>query len=106
MMYGSIPFFPHRRNRDGTFNSICLICLATVASDKTVEELRELDKQHVCGEIRKPKIGDRIAIPNHALVFFITKVNDKDQTVDAQVASEVVRTENKVPWRNLTFIDA
>ena len=32
-------------------------------------------------------------------------VNGRDQTVDAQAASEVVRTERNVPWRNLTFID-
>jgi hypothetical protein len=105
MTYRSIPFFPHRRNRDGTLNSICLVCLATVASQKAEDELKELDKRHVCREIRKPKIGDRVAIPNHALVFFIKRVNDKDQTVDAQAASEVVRTERNVPWRNLTFID-
>jgi hypothetical protein len=42
------PFFPHRRNKDGSFNSICLECLATVASHMTEEELREQDKQHVC----------------------------------------------------------
>lgn len=48
MTYRSAPFFPHRRNPDGTFNSICLCCLETVASHKTDEELKELDKQHVC----------------------------------------------------------
>jgi hypothetical protein len=105
MTYGSIPFFPHRRNRDGTFNSICLTCLATVAANKSEDELKELDKHHVCSKIRKPKIGDRIAIPNHALVFFFKKVNSEDQTVDAQVAGVVARIEENVPWSNLTFID-
>jgi len=48
MTYRSAPFFPHRRNPDGTLNSICLSCLETIASHKTEEELKELDKQHVC----------------------------------------------------------
>ena len=44
MTYRSAPFFPHRRNPDGTFNSICLSCLETIAAHKTEEELKELDK--------------------------------------------------------------
>jgi hypothetical protein len=48
MTYRSAPFFPHRRNPDGTFNSICLSCLETIAAHKTEEELKDLDKQHVC----------------------------------------------------------
>jgi hypothetical protein len=48
MTYRSAPFFPHRRNPDGTFNSICLTCFATIASYKTEEELKELDESHVC----------------------------------------------------------
>jgi hypothetical protein len=40
--------FPHRRNRDGSFDSICLICFATVAHTRTEAELIELDAAHVC----------------------------------------------------------
>jgi hypothetical protein len=47
MTYRSAPFFPHRRNPDGTFNSICLSCFATIASHET-EELKEAEKRHVC----------------------------------------------------------
>ena len=41
-------FYPHRRNRDGSFDSICLICLATVAAGKSELDLVELEKVHVC----------------------------------------------------------
>ena len=40
--------YPHRRNRDGSFDSICLICLATVAAGRSEPELVELEKVHVC----------------------------------------------------------
>jgi hypothetical protein len=37
--YDGYSIFPHRRNRDGTFNSICLTCLATIVSDMSEDEL-------------------------------------------------------------------
>ena len=48
MAFQTAPFFPHRRNKDGSFNSICLRCFATVASHRTEEELKDKDKNHVC----------------------------------------------------------
>ena len=56
------PFFPHRRNRDGSFNSICLECLATVASHMTEEELREQDKQHVCDKSVLSEPGNHVSL--------------------------------------------
>ena len=43
-----LPFYPHRQNRDGSFDSICLRCFATVANARNVEELHSYDKEHVC----------------------------------------------------------
>jgi hypothetical protein len=43
-----IAFYPHRRNKDGSYDSICLNCLLTVASGKSEAELIKLDTQHVC----------------------------------------------------------
>jgi hypothetical protein len=43
-----IVFYPHRRNRDGSFDSICLNCFATLATAKTEAELLELDQAHIC----------------------------------------------------------
>jgi hypothetical protein len=48
MTFQTASFFPHRRNRDGSFDSICLKCFATIASHMTQEELDELDKNHTC----------------------------------------------------------
>jgi hypothetical protein len=56
------PFFPHRRNKDGSFNSICLECLATVASHMTEEELREQDKQHVCDKSVLSEPGNHVSL--------------------------------------------
>jgi hypothetical protein len=42
------PLFPHRRNADGSFDSICLKCLLTIAKAKTEAELDRHDKNHVC----------------------------------------------------------
>jgi hypothetical protein len=41
-------FYPHRRNKDGSYDSICLNCFVTVASGKSEAELIEVDKVHVC----------------------------------------------------------
>jgi hypothetical protein len=48
LAYRIATFFPHRRNRDGSFNSICLTCLITVAANMTEEQLIEVDKHHIC----------------------------------------------------------
>jgi hypothetical protein len=56
-------------------------------------------------KIRKPKVGDRVAIPNHALVFFIKSVDEANKTVDAEVFAGNPRIEKNIPWKSLTFID-
>jgi len=45
-----IPFYPHRQNRDGSIDSICPRCFATVATAKSVTELHTCDKRHRCDE--------------------------------------------------------
>ena len=40
--------FPHRRNPDGTFDSICSQCLATVARKPTEPELQAPERAHRC----------------------------------------------------------
>ena len=59
------PFFPHRRNRDGSFDSICLKCLLTIANAKTEADLAKHDRYHVCN----PSILSQralIALGHHA----------------------------------------
>ena len=60
MTYSPGPFFPHRRNKDGSFDSICLTCFATVASHLTDEELKEHDKNHLCHNTLLSKRGNRV----------------------------------------------
>jgi hypothetical protein len=42
------PFFPHRRNTDGSYDSICLRCLLTIANSRTEADLAKREKYHVC----------------------------------------------------------
>jgi hypothetical protein len=43
-----IPLFHRRKNRDGSLDSICTTCFATVASAPTSAELLTHDERHVC----------------------------------------------------------
>ncbi len=40
--------FPHRLNKDGTYDSICKVCFQTVGSNAMEAMLAELEKRHVC----------------------------------------------------------
>ena len=44
----SIPQFPHRHNPDGTYDSICTKCFATVGTSETEENLVEAEAKHTC----------------------------------------------------------
>jgi hypothetical protein len=40
--------FPHRRNQDGTFDSICRECAQTVATAKQESDLIDAEQNHNC----------------------------------------------------------
>jgi len=40
--------FPHRRNQDGTFDSICPKCFHTVSTQSDESLLIRLEREHVC----------------------------------------------------------
>jgi hypothetical protein len=61
MAFQSASDFPHRRNKDGSFDSICLNCFATVASHMTEEELKEFDKKHVCANSLLSQRGNHVS---------------------------------------------
>jgi hypothetical protein len=42
------PLYPHRRNKDGSYDSICLTCFATLAFGKSEAELMKYEKMHTC----------------------------------------------------------
>jgi hypothetical protein len=59
------PIFPHRRNEDGTWDSICPLCFVNSATAKCEEDLGDLEKRHICGHYsraqRNPPAGMRAA---------------------------------------------
>jgi len=40
--------FPHQRDKDGLYDSICPRCFAPVARSKPEDEMTELERAHVC----------------------------------------------------------
>jgi hypothetical protein len=40
--------FPHRRNPNGTFDSICPHCYRTIATEKSEYRLAEAEQTHRC----------------------------------------------------------
>jgi len=42
------PSFPHRHNSDGSYDSICAACFATVATVENECELASHESAHVC----------------------------------------------------------
>jgi hypothetical protein len=44
----TLPAFPHRLNRDGSFDSICLTCLLTITNARMEAELATHEQNHVC----------------------------------------------------------
>jgi len=42
------PSFPHRYNSDGSYDSICTVCLATIATAQNEWELARYESAHVC----------------------------------------------------------
>jgi hypothetical protein len=54
--------FPHRRNPDGSYDSICTDCLATVATVQNEDQLRQYERTHTCDTLRLYEMNEsRIA---------------------------------------------
>jgi len=43
--------FPHRVNRDGTFDSICRVCFRTIAHEIRERDLAGFESAHVCAPL-------------------------------------------------------
>jgi len=52
MAHLSRPGFPHRLNPDGSYDSICTVCLATVATVRKEEQLYPSELAHLCDPLR------------------------------------------------------
>jgi hypothetical protein len=56
------PFYPHRQNKDGSYDTFCLKCFAIVAHARTEAELEEYKQEHVC-VVSSTWIGGRLRLP-------------------------------------------
>lgn len=53
-------------------------------------------------QMRTPKIGDRVALPKHAVLFIVKDVDPSKRTIDVQ---EGEQKKTGVPWKIATIID-
>jgi hypothetical protein len=49
-MAAPLLLYSHRHNTNGSYDSICLVCFATVATTQTKPELAVYDERHVCNQ--------------------------------------------------------
>ena len=52
MVHQFKPNFPHRLSADSSFDSICTLCLQTVATAKNEGELLQHERSHKCDPVR------------------------------------------------------
>lgn len=55
--------FPHRHNKDGSYDSICISCYATIASVRNEAELAKLEQDHVCEMVFLNPISQPSGVP-------------------------------------------
>lgn len=49
--------FPHRQNKDGSFDSVCTVCYATVASVEEERQLAVHEAAHKCDPLMLYQVG-------------------------------------------------
>jgi hypothetical protein len=58
------PLFYHRRNPDGTFDSICLTCFLTAGDHVREKDLAVCEQDHRCECGLAPYCGETLTKPN------------------------------------------
>jgi hypothetical protein len=53
------PGYPHRMNQDGTIDSICPRCYATIGTSTWEADLERIESSHVCEPARLSYFEDR-----------------------------------------------
>ena len=48
--------FPHRKNRDGSWDAICTLCFATVATRPHEAALAQEEAAHICFHLARPEV--------------------------------------------------
>jgi hypothetical protein len=54
--------FRHRHNDNGSYDSICIRCFATVVSSMAEERLEEAEKKHVCNPETLFRLGTHLRL--------------------------------------------
>jgi len=55
--------YPHRFNPDGSYDSICTVCLITIASVSVESELARHEREHSCNPVRLYQLGKYPPLP-------------------------------------------
>jgi hypothetical protein len=55
MANGPLLSFPHRHNRDGSWDSICPNCHLTIAKSETESDLHAFEQRHDCVEYARER---------------------------------------------------
>jgi hypothetical protein len=55
--------------------------------------------------MRTPKVGDRVAMPKHAVVFIVRRVDESKKTIDAMMVVDPARIERGISWESITLLD-
>jgi hypothetical protein len=50
--------FFHRRNADGTLDSVCLECFQTVASATDTDDMEQFEYEHVCASEERAHLDE------------------------------------------------
>jgi len=51
--------FAHRHNPDGSWDTICPLCIVTVASEKTESKLATHESAHICDPVRLAQFAQK-----------------------------------------------
>jgi hypothetical protein len=58
--------FPHRKNSDGSIDSICSRCAATVANTRDESTLQAAEQSHACTPLRMEVPPQQVLGPSHS----------------------------------------
>jgi hypothetical protein len=59
-MHTLLKSFPHRHNADGSHDSICTACFATVAKVRNEDDLTNFESAHLCEPVGLYEAGQGI----------------------------------------------
>ncbi len=70
------PNFPHRHNSDGSHDSICTACLATVATVQNELELARHESAHVCEPINLYRVSQMSQTGDFSIAQAVASVGE------------------------------